>query len=199
MATPRVVRLLKRFPSLTAPVARLTATGGTGSGTGTGGEWAAEPTLLLSGVVLQALSLAAGGAAPTVRGLMLAFLPLAVGSSLQRTFGTALLTQTVGPGDQGAASGAADALEAVCRIFAPAVGGAVMQALGNGAQYFLGAALSAAGAVAFTSFLRESGRRRQEVEMVQGAAAGGGGGGGGGMGAHAARSNKKGALPKKMA
>ena len=40
--------------------------------------------------------------------------------------------QNVGSGDQGAASGAADALEAVCRIVAPAIGGAVMQVEARG-------------------------------------------------------------------
>ena len=126
-----------------AIVPRL-ARGCCGTTAGAGREY----PVMVFGALLSALSLVALGAAPSATLFVAAIAPLSLGSALYKTAVTAILTQSVPPHDAGRLSGAVDAMNSVCRVVAPAIGGLLMEYAFDAAPFVLGGACSAVGALA---------------------------------------------------
>ena len=107
-----------------------------------------ERTMLAFGGGCLALALVAAALSPSMIEFMAALLPLAAASSTFKTAAAALASKCVPRTEQGAASGATDAVESFCRAVAPLIGGLLMERVGSSAPGCIGGALAAVGALA---------------------------------------------------
>jgi predicted MFS family arabinose efflux permease len=106
-----------------------------------------EKRLLVFGLVLQALALAALPFAGNVTGLMIATAPLAIGSGLSQPALSSLLSRLAHREDQGGTLGIGESASAFGRIIGPEAGTFTFGRLSMAAPYLGGAALMAIAAL----------------------------------------------------
>jgi DHA1 family tetracycline resistance protein-like MFS transporter len=106
-----------------------------------------EKTLLVVGLVLQAVALAALPFAASKAGLLLATAPLAVGSGLSQPSLASLLSRYASADDQGGTLGIGESAAAIGRIVGPVTGTWTFKNVSMGFPYLVGAALMAVSAV----------------------------------------------------
>ncbi len=103
-----------------------------------------ERRVFALGLALAVVGLAAAALASDVRLFLAGLVPYAVGSALCTPSLASLISRAAGPEEQGAVQGAASALESLGRTIGPIWGTVVMQQLGDGPAFGLGALLLAA-------------------------------------------------------
>jgi multidrug resistance protein len=108
------------------------------------GEW----RVLFAGLITTGIGLAGLAFVTNVPWLLLALLPLSVGSGLVSATATALISRAVGEAEQGAALGITASISGLARVGAPLAATALFQAVGPGAPMLVGGVLFLACAVA---------------------------------------------------
>lgn len=102
-----------------------------------------ESKLIMWGVVIQGLSLAAWALTPSVAVLLVVLIPLAFSTGVLNTVINSAISRAVPPHEVGGALGTAGALESLSRVVSPSVGGWLLGAVGTWAPGALGAAIMA--------------------------------------------------------
>jgi DHA1 family tetracycline resistance protein-like MFS transporter len=90
-----------------------------------------EDILIVSCVALMAVSLAAWAIVPSVITLLIVLTPIAIAGGILNTLLSSTLTKAVEPQEVGGMLGLAASVESATRIFAPVIGGALLQQLGT--------------------------------------------------------------------
>ncbi len=106
-----------------------------------------ESWLILSGVIVLALSLLAWGFSPNVLSLLVFLAPLALASGVLNTVVNSAITKAVRPEEVGGALGLASALESLTRVIGPIVGSYALGEVGTWSPGVVAAGLSAGLAV----------------------------------------------------
>ena len=103
-----------------------------------------EDILIVACAALMALSLAGWALAPSVIALIVILTPTAISGGILNTLLSSTLTKAVEPQEVGGILGLSAAVESSTRIFAPIIGGALLQQLGTWAPGSFGAIIMAA-------------------------------------------------------
>lgn len=90
-----------------------------------------EDIVIVAGVGLMAVSLAGWAMAPSVIALLVVLTPTAIAGGILNTLLSSTLTKAVKPQEVGGILGLAASVESATRIFAPVIGGALLQQLGT--------------------------------------------------------------------
>jgi len=101
-----------------------------------------ERRLAMVAITVAAVSLALYSIAPSVPALMVALVPLSVGSGIASTMLRTLLTKSVPHESSGGILGVAASLDSINRILAPMIGGLILGWIGPRAPGLLAAALA---------------------------------------------------------
>lgn len=103
-----------------------------------------EDILIVACAALMAVSLAGWALAPSVIALIVILTPTAISGGILNTLLSSTLTKAVEPQEVGGILGLSAAVESSTRIFAPIIGGALLQQLGTWAPGSFGAIIMAA-------------------------------------------------------
>jgi DHA1 family tetracycline resistance protein-like MFS transporter len=103
-----------------------------------------EDILIVGCAALMALSLAGWALAPSVIALIVILTPTAISGGILNTLLSSTLTKAVEPQEVGGILGLSAAVESSTRMFAPIIGGALLQQLGTWAPGSFGAIVMAA-------------------------------------------------------
>ena len=103
-----------------------------------------EDILIVACAALMAVSLAGWALAPSVIALIVILTPTAISGGILNTLLSSTLTKAVEPQEVGGILGLSAAVESSTRIFAPILGGALLQQLGTWAPGSFGAIIMAA-------------------------------------------------------
>lgn len=98
-----------------------------------------EDIVMVICVALMAVSLAGWAMAPSVIALIVVLTPTAISGGILNTLLSSTLTKAVDPQEVGGILGLATSVESATRIFAPVIGGALLQELGTWAPGVFGA------------------------------------------------------------
>ncbi len=98
-----------------------------------------EDILIVGCAALMAISLAGWALAPSVVALLIVLTPTAISGGILNTLLSSTLTKAVDPQEVGGILGLSAAVESSTRIFAPIIGGALLQQLGTWAPGSFGA------------------------------------------------------------
>jgi DHA1 family tetracycline resistance protein-like MFS transporter len=90
-----------------------------------------EDVLIVACTVLMAISLAGWAVAPSVIALLIVLTPTALAGGILNTLLSSTLTKAVEPQEVGGILGLSTSVESATRIFAPLIGGALLQQLGT--------------------------------------------------------------------
>ena len=121
-----------------------------------------EKKLLIAGLVLQTLALAALPFAATNLGLVLATAPLAIGSGLSQPSLASLLSRFAAADDQGGTLGIGESAAAIGRVVGPVSGTWTFQNASMAFPYLMGAALMVVSAI-FAAAVRPADVARKEL------------------------------------
>lgn len=100
-----------------------------------------EDIVIVACVALMAVSLAGWAMAPSVAALLVVLTPTAISGGILNTLLSSTLTKAVDPQEVGGILGLAASVESATRIFAPVIGGALLQELGTSAPGIFSAVL----------------------------------------------------------
>ncbi|HEY5903453.1 MAG TPA: MFS transporter [Anaerolineales bacterium] len=98
-----------------------------------------DDVLIVACVGLMAVSLAGWALAPTISALLVVLTPTALAGGILNTLLSSTLTKAVEPQEVGGILGLGAAVESATRVFAPVIGGALLQGLGTWAPGAFGA------------------------------------------------------------
>jgi len=98
-----------------------------------------DDILIVASVALMMVSLAGWALAPSVIGLLIVLAPTALSGGVLNTLLSSTLTRAVEPQEIGGILGLSASVESATRIFAPIIGGALLQGLGTWAPGAFGA------------------------------------------------------------
>ncbi len=102
-----------------------------------------ENSLILGATALMALSLLGWALAPSVATLLIILLPTAVSGGVLNTVINSAATKSVSSMEIGGILGLSSSLESITRIFAPSLGGLMLERLGTSAPGLFGFAILA--------------------------------------------------------
>jgi DHA1 family tetracycline resistance protein-like MFS transporter len=102
-----------------------------------------EDILIVACVALMAISLVGWAVAPSVFALLVILTPTALSGGILNTLLSSTLTKAVAPQEVGGILGLATSVESATRIFAPVIGGALLQQVGTWAPGAFGALIMA--------------------------------------------------------
>lgn len=100
-----------------------------------------ENRLLFGTMAVMALSLLAWAFVPNLVTLLIVLVPLAFSGGVFTTVSSSLLTKSVAPEEVGGTLGLSTSLDSFTRIFAPSLGGGLLQTLGTAAPGLFAAAV----------------------------------------------------------
>jgi DHA1 family tetracycline resistance protein-like MFS transporter len=103
----------------------------------------AEPSLILSSVIIASLGLIGWAFSPSVPILLAVLAPLAYASGILNTVINSAITKAVSPEEIGGALGLAGALESLTRVISPIIGGYALERLGTWSPGVIAAAILA--------------------------------------------------------
>lgn len=103
--------------------------------------WLPENRLLLGAFVTMAVSLLAWAFVPNLITLLVVLVPLSFAGGVFNTVSSSLLTKAVSAEEIGGTLGLSASLDSLTRVFAPSLGGGLLQALGPAAPGIFAAAL----------------------------------------------------------
>ena len=98
-----------------------------------------EDTLIVGGVIVMALCLLGWAFAPSVAMLLIVMAPTSFAGGILNTVLSSTLTKAVAPQEIGGILGLSASIESLTRVFAPAIGGALLSSLGTWAPGLFGA------------------------------------------------------------
>ncbi|MFZ5858028.1 MAG: MFS transporter [Chloroflexota bacterium] len=102
-----------------------------------------EDILIVACVALMAVSLVGWAVAPSVLALLIILTPTALSGGILNTLLSSTLTKAVSPQEVGGILGLSASVESATRIFAPVIGGALLQQVGTWAPGAFGAVVMA--------------------------------------------------------
>jgi DHA1 family tetracycline resistance protein-like MFS transporter len=102
-----------------------------------------EDILIVACVALMAVSLVGWALAPSVLALLIILTPTALSGGILNTLLSSTLTKAVSPQEVGGILGLSASVESATRIFAPVIGGALLQQVGTWAPGAFGALVMA--------------------------------------------------------
>jgi DHA1 family tetracycline resistance protein-like MFS transporter len=98
-----------------------------------------EDTLIVGGVMVMALCLLGWAFAPSIAMLLVVMAPTSFAGGILNTVLSSTLTKAVAPQEIGGILGLSASIESLTRVFAPAIGGALLSSLGTWAPGLFGA------------------------------------------------------------
>jgi DHA1 family tetracycline resistance protein-like MFS transporter len=102
-----------------------------------------EDLLIVASILTMTVCLAAWAFAPSVPVLLIVLAPMSLSGGLLNTVLSSTLTKAVAPHEIGGILGISASIESLTRVFAPAIGGALLSSVGTWAPGIFGAAILA--------------------------------------------------------